>query len=138
MVQSLFINTLAAWVIVADEERWAMGWRERVWGYTGGMGMVQGFSAGYFWWDGLVSAADVGVHGWGAVVHAACAVAVSGLGFVGLSLGRACLGSVGLKIEAGADFWGGGCLASVLKLLRSQFRAIRALNPIFECPLVLG
>lgn len=82
MVQSLFINALALWVIVRDEERWAMGWRERVWGYTGAMGMVQGFSAGYFWWDLAVCMRDVEVQGVGVLVHAGSAVVVSGLGFV--------------------------------------------------------
>lgn len=86
MVQSLFINALALWIIWADEERWAMGWRERVWGYTGATGMVQGFLAGYFLWDLVVSLTDVEVHGWGNVVHAGSALVVSGLGFVSLLL----------------------------------------------------
>lgn len=86
MVQSLFINALALWIIWADEERWAMGWRERVWGYTGATGMVQGFLTGYFFWDLAVSLGDVEVHGWGNVVHAASALVVSGLGFVSLPL----------------------------------------------------
>ncbi len=59
-----------------------MGARERVWGYTGATGMVQGFSAGYFLWDLVMSAKDVDVHGVGALMHAASAVAVSMLGFV--------------------------------------------------------
>ena len=59
-----------------------MGPRERVWGYTGASGMVQGFSAGYFLWDLCSCAADRDVHGPGALAHAACALAVSLLGFV--------------------------------------------------------
>ena len=55
---------------------------QRVWGYTGATGMVQGFSAGYFLWDLGVCMADVGVHGWGALTHAAAALTVSLLGFV--------------------------------------------------------
>ena len=82
MVQSCFINTLALWVIYADKERSRMGWKERVWGYTGAGGMVQGFAAGYFAWDLLASIEDVDVHGWGALFHAASALAVSMLGFV--------------------------------------------------------
>lgn len=85
LVQSCFINTIALWVIYADGERRRMGPRERVWGYTGATGMVQGFSAGYFLWDLMTGLVDVDVHGWGAVAHALSALVVSGLGFVCLS-----------------------------------------------------
>ncbi|KAL9602435.1 MAG: hypothetical protein Q9219_001859 [cf. Caloplaca sp. 3 TL-2023] len=81
MVQSCFINTLAFWVIYADKERSMMDWKERVWGYTGAGGMVQGFAAGYFAWDLLASVQDVDIHGWGALFHAASALAVSMMGF---------------------------------------------------------
>jgi hypothetical protein len=85
MVQACFINAVALWVIVKDRERAGMNWSERVWGYTGATGMVQGFAAGYFLWDLVVSAQDVGIHGWGALVHAVSALAVSLLGFVSSS-----------------------------------------------------
>lgn len=94
LVQSCFINTLALWVIFMDRERRAMGPRERVWGYTGATGMVQGFSAGYFLWDLMMGLLDVDVHGWGAVAHAISALAVSCLGFVGLP----CLFKMGLGV----------------------------------------
>ncbi|KAL8799856.1 MAG: hypothetical protein Q9223_006134 [Gallowayella weberi] len=81
MVQSCFINALALWVICADKERMGMNWKERVWGYTGAGGMVQGFAAGYFAWDLLTSVQDIDVHGWGALAHAASALTVSMMGF---------------------------------------------------------
>ena len=59
-----------------------MGPRERVWGYTGASGIVQGFAAGYFLWDLAICAGNVDVHGPGALLHAASALAVSLLGFV--------------------------------------------------------
>ncbi len=59
-----------------------MGWRERVWGYTGATGMVQGFAAGYFLWDLLASIKHVDIHGWGALAHAGSALVISSLGFV--------------------------------------------------------
>lgn len=59
-----------------------MGPRERVWGYTGASGMVQGFAAGYFLWDLVTSAVDLDVHGPGELMHAVSALAVSLLGFV--------------------------------------------------------
>jgi len=33
-----------------DEERQTMDWRERIYGYTGVVGMIQAFAAGYFIW----------------------------------------------------------------------------------------
>ena len=82
MVQSCFINSAALWVIFADKERRRMDAMQRVWEYTGAGGMVQGFSAGYFLWDLITSIKDVDVHGWGALIHAASALAVTCLGFV--------------------------------------------------------
>ena len=82
LLQSCFINTAALLVIWLDKERWRLGPRERVWGYTGATGMVQGFSAGYFLWDLVTCAKDMDVHGLGDFAHAASALAVTLLGFV--------------------------------------------------------
>lgn len=82
LVQSCFINVVTLWVIYNDRERMHMGWRERVWGYTGATGMVQGFAAGYFLWDLLASIKHVDIHGWGALAHAGSALVISSLGFV--------------------------------------------------------
>jgi hypothetical protein len=82
LVQSCIINTLAVMVMVMDNERKIMGPKERLWGYTGATGMVQGFAAGYFMWDLWTGVRDIDVHGLGAVIHAVCALAVSMLGFV--------------------------------------------------------
>ena len=82
MVQSCFINAVTLWVIYNDKERMQMDWTQRVWGYTGAGGMVQGFAAGYFLWDLIASIKDVDVHGWGALAHAASALVISSLGFV--------------------------------------------------------
>lgn len=88
LLQSSCVNAAALAVIHFDRERWAMGPRERVWGYTGASGMVQGFAAGYFLWDVATSAADLDVHGPGALMHAGSALAVSLLGFVSAETGR--------------------------------------------------
>ena len=82
LVQSTIINVAALWVIFFDKERWVMGPSQRVWGYTGSMGMVQAFSAGYFLWDLIAAIHRPDVHGKGAITHAASALAVSMLGFV--------------------------------------------------------
>jgi hypothetical protein len=41
MIQALFINTAALWVIFKDEQRHEMDWRGRLWGYTPASGMVR-------------------------------------------------------------------------------------------------
>lgn len=82
LVQSCLINTLALWVLWVDEERTEMNWRGRVWGYTGAGGMIQGFAAGYFLWDLMVSSMNVGVFGWGLLAHAVSALVVFSFGFV--------------------------------------------------------
>ncbi|MCJ1466760.1 hypothetical protein MMC07_005380 [Pseudocyphellaria aurata] len=81
MVQSIVVNGLALWVMWVDEERGAMGWEERVWGYDGAGGMIQGFAAGYFLWDLLVCLRWVDVFGWGMLAHAVAALVVFSLGF---------------------------------------------------------
>ena len=57
--------------------------QERLWGYTGASGLVQGFATGYFVWDLWTAVLDFDVHGAGTVMHAVCALAVSALGYVG-------------------------------------------------------
>lgn len=127
MVQSCFINTLALWVICVDRERMQMSWKERVWGYTGAGGMVQGFAAGYFAWDLLASSLDIDVHGWGALAHAASALTVSMMGFV--RSWRGIDGDPGMANLAAATF---------CQLLRSQLHSIRTFNSVPEHPLVAG
>ena len=59
-----------------------MNARERIWGYTGAMGMTQAFAAGYFAWDVMVSVVHYGVLGPGSLAHAISALVVTNLGFV--------------------------------------------------------
>ena len=63
-----------------------MDWKERIWGYTGAGGMIQGFAAGYFLWDLLVSAMNIEIFGWGMLAHAISAVVVFSMGFVSFSM----------------------------------------------------
>lgn len=86
MTQSIAINALALWVMAVDEERGSMGWEQRVWGYDGAGGMIQGFAAGYFLWDLLVCVRWVDVFGWGMLAHAVAALVVFSLGFVSAPL----------------------------------------------------
>lgn len=84
-IQAIFICGLAFWTIVADEERRNMNLEERIWGYTGTVGMTQAFAAGYFMWDVKISAVNVGILGWGSLAHAVSALLITSLGFVSLS-----------------------------------------------------
>jgi hypothetical protein len=105
LVQSCIINTLAAMVMVMDNERKIMGPKERLWGYTGATGMVQGFAAGYFMWDLWTGVRDIDVHGLGAVIHAVCALAVSMLGFVSSFPVREFCGLLFLKRKPDEGIW---------------------------------
>jgi len=82
LVQSLLISFLALWVMVFDEERQAMDGDERIWGYTGASGMIQGLAAGYFLWDLIVTSLNFDVFGAGTLAHAVSALLVFSLGFV--------------------------------------------------------
>lgn len=81
LFQSCTINILALWVMYHDHERSEMGWRGRIWGYTGAGGMIQGFAAGYFVWDLMVTVMNVQAFGWGMLAHAISALIVFSLGF---------------------------------------------------------
>lgn len=63
-----------------------MNLEERIWGYTGALGMTQAFAAGYFIWDVKISATNVGILGWGSLAHAVSALLITSLGFVSLPL----------------------------------------------------
>ena len=80
--QSAFINCAALWVMWADDERKHMGWEERLWGYSGAGGMIQGFAAGYFLWDLGVCFRYRSVFGLGLLAHAIAALVVFSFGFV--------------------------------------------------------
>jgi hypothetical protein len=82
LCQSSLINILALWVMFKDEERWNMDWQQRVWGYTGGAGMIQGLAAGYFLWDLMITIRYLKSFGPGMLAHAASALTVFSFGFV--------------------------------------------------------
>jgi hypothetical protein len=81
-IQSVWVCVLALWVMRVDRERAAMSWEERVWGYTGALGLVQAFACGYFVWDLWVSARYLSMFGRGMLAHAVSALTVYAFGFV--------------------------------------------------------
>lgn len=64
---------------------------ERVWGYTGAAGMIQGMAAGYFLWDLVVTLQNVRLFGFGMLAHATSALIVFSFGFVSCSCVRKCM-----------------------------------------------
>lgn len=69
-----------------DEERKEMNWQGRVWGYTGGTGLIEAFGCGYFLWDLWVTATHLNMFGIGMLLHAISALTVFSFGFVRLSI----------------------------------------------------
>ncbi|KAH6627968.1 TLC domain-containing protein [Chaetomium tenue] len=81
LFQSLLINVLALWVMFVDKERQAMDFEQRIWGYTGGCGLIQGLATGYFIWDLGITILNLDIFGLGLLAHAVSALAVYTLGF---------------------------------------------------------
>jgi hypothetical protein len=89
LCQSTLINALALWVMFNDDERKNMTAHERVHGYTGASGMIQGLATGYFLWDLMITLQNIKVFGLGMLAHATSALLVFSFGFVCIpSLGR--------------------------------------------------
>ncbi|KAK3298906.1 TLC domain-containing protein [Chaetomium fimeti] len=81
LFQSLLINVLALWVMFVDEERQNMDFEQRIWGYTGGCGLIQGLATGYFIWDLGITITNLDIFGFGLLAHAVSALAVYTFGF---------------------------------------------------------
>lgn len=87
LLQSVLVCVVALWVMWTDDERWNMDTpQERVFGYTGACGLVQGMAAGYFLWDIVVSTMHWKIFGLGLWFHAVSALWVFSLGFVSIIL----------------------------------------------------
>lgn len=86
LVQSVTVCGLALWVMYVDEERSNMTSQERVFGYTGAAGMVQGMAAGYFLWDLMITIRHLKLFGPGMLAHAVSALVVFSFGFVSFFL----------------------------------------------------
>jgi hypothetical protein len=69
-------------VMWTDEERKGMDWQQRIWGYTGAAGMIQGLATGYFLWDLMISLQNAKLFGPGMLAHAFSALLVFSFGFV--------------------------------------------------------
>lgn len=82
LINSAFLSVAFPYVLLADRDRANGTWEERLWGYTGASGLVQGLGAGYFMWDVMVCIANFGTLGAPDLLHAVVALCISVLGFV--------------------------------------------------------
>ncbi|CAN8099050.1 unnamed protein product [Discula destructiva] len=81
LFQSTLICIVAFYVMWTDNERASMDWQGRIWGYTGGSGLVQSLAAGYFVWDLCITVANLKVFGLGLLAHAVSALTVYSFGY---------------------------------------------------------
>lgn len=87
LVQSSLVNTAALYVVFFDEERGSMDSKQRVWGYSGALGLLQAMALGYFLWDLWLCTWHFTIFGPGLLAHAVSAVTVFSFGFVSLWCG---------------------------------------------------
>ncbi|KAF2674645.1 hypothetical protein BT63DRAFT_419930 [Microthyrium microscopicum] len=80
-IQAIIISGVALWVLAKEQERPHMNWQERIYGYTGALGMVQAFGAGYFVWDLYICIRYYSMFGFGMLAHAISALTVYTTGF---------------------------------------------------------
>lgn len=75
LTQCTLISMLTIYCIIFDQERKDMGFRDRVWSYTGATNTLIGIANGYFVWHFLHGIRYVQTYGWSMVAHAvACLV----------------------------------------------------------------
>lgn len=125
LCQSTLINVLALWVMFVDEERKNMTAQERVHGYTGAAGMIQGLATGYFLWDLMITLQNLRVFGIGMLAHATSALLVFSFGFVSIC-------NVWNSNIANCHF-----SATICQFLWMHIYPLRALLTIPKLPLVL-
>lgn len=128
-VQSCLINVLALYVMFNDQERSEMknSVVERVFGYTGASGLIQGLACGYFIWDLIVSTRYIKIFGIGIWAHAITALCVFSFGFVSGAQ------SSGVREDKNANT----ITETFCELLRTFIYSLRTVEPILEHPLVL-
>lgn len=80
--QAVIISALALWVKWNDIELADLDSRGRLFAYSGGVGMVQGFAAGYFFWDLSICVIHYKLLGPETLAHAVSALVMILLGFV--------------------------------------------------------
>ncbi|RDW77859.1 hypothetical protein BP5796_05711 [Coleophoma crateriformis] len=81
LTQAVCVSALAVWIKYVDQEVAAMDGKQRLYGYSGGIGMVQGFAAGYFLWDLSVCLTHYRLLGPETLVHATSALVMILLAF---------------------------------------------------------
>lgn len=85
LVQSLIICAVAIHILLCDPARAGAVWADRVWGYSGLVGLCQSMAGGYFLWDLFVTVRYFDIFGVGMLIHALSALFLSSFGFVSAS-----------------------------------------------------
>jgi hypothetical protein len=124
-VQAVLICGMALYVMATDQERKAMGYQERVYGYTGSLGLIQAFGTGYFVWDLYVCARYLSMFGPGMLAHAVSALIVYSFGYVSCAIPLQDRTTLMMITE------------TIRQLLRPCLRPVRALDSVPQYPLVL-
>ncbi len=102
---------------------------ERVYGYTGAAGTVQGLAAGYFLWDLIVCSRHIKVFGPGLWAHAVCALVVFSFGFVSRSPATMVVQALRWLTFTPPE--------TFLQLLRCYIHPLRVVIAVSQCALVL-
>lgn len=80
--QQAYILGLVAYTMLRDPSRSDTGWEERLWGYNGIIGLIQGSAVGYFLWDVRLSTMYMDIMGADSLAHAAGWLIITFIGFV--------------------------------------------------------
>ena len=128
LVQSTLINALALWVMFTDQERKSMTSSERVYGYTGGCGLILALATGYFVYDLIISTVYMKIFGVGMFFHGLSALWVFSLGFVSSNTIYFFLITSNKTSNAHPD--------TLCQLLLANIHPLRAFEPIPQHPLV--
>ena len=77
LLQSTLIGVMALWVVVNDKELANMtGVHERLWGYSKNVGIISGYSMGYYLWELATMMQNTRSFSAGMLLHSVCALII--------------------------------------------------------------
>ena len=83
LLQSTFIGVMALWVVVNDKELANItGVRERLWGYSKNVGMISGYSIGYYLWELAAMMQNTRSFSADMLLHSVCALVLLSVCYV--------------------------------------------------------
>jgi hypothetical protein len=122
LVQSIFISSLALWVMLNDQHWKSVSTPEgRIWDCDGLWGSVQAFATGYFVYDLLLNLRYIKLLGLAMTLHGSSCLTIYMLGFVITS-----------RREYKQDYQLTFLLATLFQLVRLYLRTVRTVNYISQ------